>query len=167
MRERAPRLDFNLHPQQIPSPLSNSHTERDWTHLFSVQPFTWFAIFNVLWISCWGNIHNSYICLLEYNLKNSEDFYTMYKKCYFKWLSFGLHVSAHTRRRRLTLVAFLAPAFEARRMHRWVGATLPQHTLPYLVAAPPPLDDWRPTSDIIDWQVVREESIELDWSLRM
>ena len=87
------------------------------------------------------------------------------QKSYFKWFLLGLHVSAHTRRRRLTLVAFLAPAFEARRMHRWVGATLPQHTLPYLVAAPPPLDDWRPTSDIIDWQIVREESIELDWSL--
>ena len=32
---------------------------------------------------------------------------------------------------------------------------------------PLPLDDWRPTSDIIDWQIVREESIELNWSLRM
>ena len=126
MLERAPRLDFNLHPQKIPSLLSNSHTERDWTHLFLVQLFTWFAIFNVLWILYGETLFLIHMFISMSTIwRNLKIFTQCTKKCYFKWFSFGLHMSAHTRRRKLTSVAFLAPAFEARRMHRWVGAALP------------------------------------------
>ena len=81
MRERAPRLDFNLHPQQIPSPLSNSHDRaRLNASVFSSTIHLICYFQRLVDIICRDDTTNSYICRLEYNLNKSEDFYTMYKK---------------------------------------------------------------------------------------
>ena len=122
-------------------------------------------------IICKDYILNSYVCLLEYNLKKSEDFYTMYKNANWNGsrLAFTCLRIQEDVDSRIGCISCpsLWGAKNAQMGGSHIATLVAQHTLPYLGAAPPPLDDWRPTSDIIDWQIVREESIELDWGLRM
>ena len=81
MRERAPRLDFNLHPlhrSPLP-PVQLSRRARLNASVFSSTIHLICYFQRLVDIMCGDDIHNSYSCLPEYNLKKSEDFYTMYK----------------------------------------------------------------------------------------